>query len=127
MVTVHCSSPITLNSSDDFTCKCNGQGSNIPSNVTWYKGNVQIGGTRKEAQTVRPTNVAKDDSGIYRCEAKCHEEAKNETTIELIVNCTYNCFMLFLELIVFKKLVFMNFVFYRSTRRAILQRKSSCG
>jgi hypothetical protein len=112
MVAVHCSSPITLNTSDAFTCKCKGQGGNIPSNVTWYKGNVQIGGTRKEAQTLRLPNVDKDDSGIYRCEAKNHEQANNETRIELIVNCTYNCFMLFLELIVFKKFVLiMNYVF----------------
>ena len=86
----------------------------------WYKRNVQIGGTGKEEQTLRLPNVGKDDSGIYRCEAKSHEQAKNETRIELILKCTYNCFMLFLELIVFKKLVFMNFVSYRSTRRAIL-------
>ena len=89
MVTVYCSSRITLNTSDDFTCKCKGQGCNLASNVTWYKGNVQIRGTRKEEQILRLLNVGKDDSGIYRCEAKNHKQAKNETRIEIIVNCTY--------------------------------------
>ncbi len=50
MVTVNCSSPITLNIRDDYACECKGEGGNPPADVTWYKGNEQKGGTGKEEQ-----------------------------------------------------------------------------
>ncbi|CAB3986171.1 contactin-3-like [Paramuricea clavata] len=84
-LTINCSSYITLRQSDYFACECKGQGGNPLANVTWYKGSVPIV-TGKEIGILRLPNVDKDDNGTYRCEAKSHEKAKNETTIELIVN-----------------------------------------
>lgn len=87
-MTLNCSSYITVHQSDYFACECKGQGGNPPTNVTWYKGSVPIV-TGKEIGILRLPNVGKDDNGTYRCEAKSHEKANTETTIELIVNCKY--------------------------------------
>ena len=78
-----------MNQSDYFTCQCNRTDGNPPANVTWYKDRIQIV-TGKEKAILALSNVDKDNSGTYRCEAKSGvEEAKNETEIELIVNCKY--------------------------------------
>ena len=78
-----------MNQSDFFTCQCNRTDGSHPANVTWYKDNTQIV-TGKEKAILRFLYVEKDDSGMYRCEAKSGiEEAKSETEIELIVNCKY--------------------------------------
>ena len=75
---------------DYFACKCNGTDGNPPADVTWYKNNTPIV-TGKEEAIFRSANIDKDDSGTYRCEAKSGiEEAKNKTSMELIVNCKYN-------------------------------------
>ena len=81
------SNPTTVNQSDYFACECKGANGNPPADVTWYKDNTKFV-TRKEKAILRFPNVKRDDSGTYRCEAKSGiVEAKNETEIELIVNC----------------------------------------
>ena len=71
---------------NSFACKCNGTGGNSPADVTWYKDNTQIV-TGKEKAILVLSNVDKDDTGTYRCEAKSGiEEAKNETSMDLTVN-----------------------------------------
>ena len=71
---------------DCFACECNGTGGNPPADVSWYKDNTQIV-TGKEKAILVLSNVDKDDSETYRCEAKRGiEEAKNETSMDLIVN-----------------------------------------
>ena len=92
-ITINCSSVTTVNQGDYFACKCKGTDGNPPANVTWYKDHTK-NVTGKENATLRYPNVKKDASGTYRCVAKSGiEEAKNETQIELIVNCKYmiNC------------------------------------
>lgn len=78
-----------MNTSDDFTCGCRGKDGNPPAQVTWYKGSKTIT-TGVEKAKLRLRNVTKNDSGNYACEAKSHEEAKNETVFKFIVNCKYN-------------------------------------
>jgi hypothetical protein len=93
MVSVNCSSSITLDEGDYVACECKGEGGNPPANVTCYKGNEVIV-TGKEKAILRFPNVDKDDSGTYTCEAKSgHEKAKNETSIQLIVNCKYDWYL----------------------------------
>ncbi len=53
------------------------------------KDGTQIGGTTKEEQTLTLSNVGKTDSGTYTCVAQSHKLAKNETSIEIIVNCKH--------------------------------------
>ena len=89
MVTVECSSSTTVNTSDSFTCACKGKGGKPPANVTWYIGNDVKSITGKEEKILHVFSAKRDDSGTYRCEAKSHEVAKNDTEIELIVNCKY--------------------------------------
>ena len=89
IISVNCSSLTTVNQSDYFACECKGTDGNPPANVTWFKDNTLQTVTGKEEAILRFTDVDKDDSGTYRCEAKSHEEAKNETFMELIVNCEY--------------------------------------
>ena len=74
---------------DYFTCECKGTDGNPPADVTWYKDNTKIV-TGKEKAILRFPNVKRDDSGTYRCEAKSHEKAKSETSIELIVTSKCN-------------------------------------
>ena len=76
-----------MNQSDNFTCKCNGTDGNHPADVTWYKDNTKIGDTGKEEAILVLNGVNKDDNGTYRCEARSHGRAKNETSVKLIVNC----------------------------------------
>ena len=79
-----------MNQSDDFVCECKGTGGKpSPADVTWYKGDRQIV-TGKENATLVFNNVTKNKNGTYRCEAKSDEMARNETSIELIVNCKYH-------------------------------------
>ena len=87
IISVNCSSVTTVNESDYFACECKGTDGNPPADVTWYKNNRNVSDTGKEKEILRFTNISKDDSGTYRCEAKSHEEGKNETFMELIVNC----------------------------------------
>ena len=90
-MTVNCSNPITVNEGDDVTCVCKGEGGNPPADVKWYsKDGTQIGGTTKEEKTLILSNVGKTDSGTYyTCVAQSHELARNETSIEIIVNCKH--------------------------------------
>ena len=89
-ITATCSSVTTVNQGDYFACECEGTNGNPPADVTWYKDNTKIV-TGKEKAILRFSYVEKDDSGMYRCEAKSGiEEAKNKTEIELIViKCKY--------------------------------------
>ena len=89
IISVNCSNPTTVNQSDYFACECKGTDGKPLAKVTWYKNNTQII-TGKENANLVLTNVDKDDSGTYRCVAKNHEEAVNETSMELIVNCEYD-------------------------------------
>ena len=93
MISVNCSKVITLNQSDFFACECNGTNGNPPANVTWYKNGTkqELIVTGKEKAILVLSNVDKNGSGTYRCEAKSGiEEAKNETSIDVIVLCKYN-------------------------------------
>ena len=74
---------------DNLACECKGRDGNPPADVTWYKDNTMIV-TGKEKAILSLSNVDKDDNGTYRCEAKSHEQAKIETSVELIVNCKYD-------------------------------------
>ncbi len=86
----NCSSPITVNDGGDVTCVCKGEGGNPPADVKWYaKDGDQIGGTKKEEQTLTLSNIRKTDSGTYTCVAQSHDLAKNETSIKIIVNCKH--------------------------------------
>ena len=77
-----------MNQGDNFACECKETDGLPPANVTWYKSNTKIV-TGKEKAILRFSNVDKDDNGTYRCEAKSHEKAKNETSIELIATSKY--------------------------------------
>ena len=81
-VTLSCSSPITVNEGDDFTCVCRGEGGNPPANVAWYKDGVQIGGTGIEEQTLTLSNVNGTDNGTYN--------ATDEKSIEIKLGSKYN-------------------------------------
>ena len=81
---VNCANSTTVKQTYNFTCECEGKDGNPPANVTWYKDNRTIV-TGKEELMLLLTNVDRDDDGTYRCEAKSHERAKDETTIKLIV------------------------------------------
>ncbi|CAB3976996.1 B-cell receptor CD22-like [Paramuricea clavata] len=86
-VTMSCSSPVTVNEGDNFTCVCRSEGGNPPANVTWYdKDGVQIGGTGKEGQTLTLSNVDGRDSGTYKCVAQSHINATEEKPIEVRLN-----------------------------------------
>jgi hypothetical protein len=80
------SSSIIVNEGDNFTCVCRGEGGNLPANVTWYKDDIQIGGTGKEEQTLTLSNVVRTASGTYKCVAKIHT-LMNGKSIEIIVYC----------------------------------------
>ena len=71
---------------DNFTCECKGTDGNPPADVTWYKDNTKIV-TGKEKAMLSLSDVNKIGDGTYRCEAKSHENAKNEIEIKLIVTC----------------------------------------
>ena len=87
---INCSNPTTANQSEYFACECKGTGGNPPADVTWYKDNRNVSATGKEKAILRLTNISKNDSGTYICEAKSGiEEAKNKTEFGLIVNCKY--------------------------------------
>ena len=88
-MTLSCSSPITVNEGDDFTCVCRGRGGNPPANVVWYKDGVQIGGTGKEEQTLTLSNVDGTESGTYKCMAQSHINATDQKSIQIIVK--LNC------------------------------------
>ena len=81
-VTLSCSSPITVNEGDDFTCVCRGEGGNPPANVAWYKDGVQIGGTGMEEQALTLSNVNGTDNGTYN--------ATDEKSIEIKLGSKYN-------------------------------------
>ena len=78
-----------MNQSDYFVCECKGTGGNpSPANVTWYKNGTELARGEKKSTLIR-SNVSIHDNGMYRCEAKSQEKAKNETSIELIVTSEY--------------------------------------
>ena len=87
-----CSSPIIVHEGDNVLCTCQGQGGNPPANVTWYKDNVKIGGTGKEAKTLTLTNVIHEkDHGNYKCVAQSYpnEMFKDDVIVEVMVYCKY--------------------------------------
>ena len=75
-----------MNLADYLACKCEGANGNPPADVAWYNSSGQIvTKVEKKKATLRLPNAQKDDSGIYRCEAKSNEYAKDITQVELIV------------------------------------------
>ena len=75
-----------MNEGDYFARECNGKDGNPPADVTWYNRRRKIV-TGKEKAILVLSNVDKNQTGTYSCEARSSESAKNETSIELIVNC----------------------------------------
>ena len=88
-IALNCSSPTTVNQADYFACECKRTDGNPPADVTWFKDNTRIV-TGKDVANLVLSNVDKDDSGTYRCVAKSHKKAKNETSFEFIVIRKYN-------------------------------------
>ena len=88
-ITVNCSHLTELKRRESFACECTATNGSPPADVTWFKNNTKIVTRREEAILVL-SDVDKEDSGTYICEAKRHEGAKNTTSIELIVNCKYD-------------------------------------
>ena len=78
--TLSCSSPITLNEGDDFTCVCTyvGEGGNPPANVTWFKDDVKINGTGSVKNILTLSNVNERSSGRYTCLAQNYNHSKCE-------------------------------------------------
>ena len=91
MITVNCSNVTYANQSDNFACECNGTDGNPPADVTWYNSSGKIV-TGKENAILSLSNVSREDNGTYRCEAKSHEMARNEISIDLFVTCKYNSY-----------------------------------
>ncbi len=86
-----CSSSITLNEGDDFTCVCRGEGGNPPADVTWFKDGVQIGRTGKEEQVLTLRNVSGIDSGTYKCLSRSHTLTDEKlVAVKIRLNCKYN-------------------------------------
>ena len=77
-----------MHQSDNFVCECKGTDGNPAADVTWYENDTMIA-TGKEKAILSLSNVDKDNSGTYRCEAKSSEKAKNETSIDVIVTGKY--------------------------------------
>ena len=87
-IAVNCSSLSIVSEGQYFACECKGTYGNPPADVTWYKDNQTIVTGIEEAILRYPVAEPADD-GTYICEAKSLEEAKNETSIELIVTGLY--------------------------------------
>ncbi len=85
-MTFSCSKRIIVDEGDNFTCVCRGEGGNPPADVTWYKDDVQIGGTGKEEKTLSLHNIDKTASVTYKCLAQSHI-LTDENSIEIIVYC----------------------------------------
>ena len=91
-VTINCSSSVTVNKGDYFTCVCGGEGGNPPANVTWYKDGVQIGETGKEEQTLTLSDVDGRDTGTYKCVAESHTLAEEKLVkVKVRLDCKYCC------------------------------------
>ena len=91
-LTINCSSRITLDEGDDFTCVGRSEGGNPPANVTWYNGgNQQISKASYGENSLTLINVGKQDIGTYKCVAQSYI-LMDEESIEVIVtlNCKYD-------------------------------------
>ncbi len=92
-VSLNCSSPITVNEGNEFTCACRGEGQNPPANVTWLKDGIQIAETGREEQTLTLRSVDETDNGTYKCVAQSYTDAmfSDQKIIEIIIrlNCKY--------------------------------------
>ncbi|XP_028413744.1 titin-like [Dendronephthya gigantea] len=86
-VTLNCSSPVTLNEGDNFTCLCRGEGGNPPANVTWFKNGVKITDVGIERQTLNISNISRTDNATYKCEATSypHQNYTDEKSCQVIV------------------------------------------
>ena len=90
-VTLKCSSPVTLNEGENFSCQCKGEGGNPSANVTWFKDGVKFGDVGTEKQTLNLFHVGKADSGTYKCVATSypHENYTDEKFIQVVIFCKY--------------------------------------
>ena len=88
-VTLNCSSPVTLNEGDNFTCLCRGERGNPPADVTWYKNGVKFTDVGTENQTLNLLSVGGTDSGTYKCVATSypHKNYSDEKSYKVLVNC----------------------------------------
>ena len=82
-VTINCSNSITVSVGDDVVCLCEGKGGYPPADVTWYKNDVQIGGTRKEENILTLSNVDRNNNGTYVCIGKSYTFT-NKASIEVL-------------------------------------------
>ena len=79
---------VFMNKSDEAVCPCSGGGDHPPENVTWFQGKLKIGGGRKK-QMLGLKKVYRGKNGTYQCVKKNYDLEKNQTFIELNVNCKY--------------------------------------
>ncbi|XP_028399290.1 hemicentin-1-like [Dendronephthya gigantea] len=84
-VTVNCSSLVTLNEGENFTCLCRGEGGNPPANVTWFKDGDKFSDVKTENQTLTLLNVGKANIGTYTCVATSYKSYTDEKKIQIIV------------------------------------------
>ena len=91
---MNCSSVTYVNQGDYFACECEGTDGNVAADVTWCKNSTQIVDIGKGKAILVCSDVDEDVNGTYRSEAKSHEKAKNETSIDLFVISKYYVDML---------------------------------
>ena len=80
-ITIDCPVTNILKKGQTFTCNCKGTNGNPDAVVTWYKENEEVENGEKLSKELVLTNVDKQSSGTYRCEAKSYDIALNETKI----------------------------------------------
>ena len=120
IITVSCSSPVTVAEGDNFTCECYGTDGNPPADVTWYKDDTQIV-TGKEKAILPLSSVSRGDNGTYTCEAKSLDET-NKTAVALIVACKYDGYSSYVTVIKYSNIFFR----YGSALQMFFNHKSSC-
>ncbi|XP_028399372.1 uncharacterized protein LOC114522819 [Dendronephthya gigantea] len=91
VVSLDCSTLITLNEGENFVCLCRSEDGKPPANVTWYKNEVKFTDVGTEKQILNLINVSSTDGGTYKCVATNYpdENYTGEKFIQVIIYCKY--------------------------------------
>ena len=90
---INCSTPITVNETEEVQCLCYSKDGYPPPNASWYKDGKNVNGSEYLKNTLSLKNITKNGAGNYSCIVN-NTVFEDVEQVEIQVRCKYNLNMI---------------------------------